>query len=153
MTTAVTPMTRSVLTRLGRAPVDPLGIAVQPSEEEVAEVGEERRREDDHQQQRRSPPSPAAGGTGVEVGAADDPGDERGGLLGVPAPVPAPGDVGPDGAEDDRQGQEREADQDRPVGEVVQQLAIRQEPSLAAGLDHVEAVSYTHLRAHETDSY
>ena len=56
---------------------------------------------------------PAGRGPGVQVGRVDDPGDERPGLLGVPAPVAAPRVLGPDRAGDDREGPQREREGDR----------------------------------------
>src|SRR4029453_12946342 len=62
--------------------------------------------------------TPAGGGAGVEVGREDRPADEGPGLLGVPAPVAAPGRLGPDGAGDDGEGPDGEAEGGRPGGEM-----------------------------------
>ncbi len=56
----------------------------------------------------------------MQVAGVDDPGDERPGLLRVPAPVPAPGLVRPDRPGDDAERPEREAEQHGPVGEPVE---------------------------------
>src|SRR5450759_2621071 len=90
-----------------------LRVAVQAAEEEVAEEGEQHGGEPRHQQPRRSTSDPAAGHPGVQVGAVDEPGEQRCRLLGVPAPVAAPGDLRPDRAQDDDQGEQRESDDDR----------------------------------------
>src|SRR5690606_21053120 len=63
---------------------------------------------------------PAGGGAGVQVAGVGDPGDEGPGLLGVPAPVAAPGVTGPDGARDDRERPQREHGRVDAVGELVQ---------------------------------
>src|SRR5665647_3140556 len=89
-----------------------LAIAVQPAEEEVAEEGEQHRGEPGHEQPGSPTSDPAPGHPGVQVGAVDEPGEQRGRLLGVPAPVAAPGDLGPDRAKDHGQGQQRESDDD-----------------------------------------
>src|SRR6266536_150079 len=75
----------------------------------------------------RGPASPPArGGPGVQERGVEHPGDEGPGLHRVPAPVPAPGLVGPDGAGDDTEGPDREAEHDGPVGEPVELLDARQ---------------------------
>src|ERR1700722_3074576 len=81
-----------------------------------------------------APAAPAASSAGVQVAGVDDPGDERPGLLGVPAPVPAPGVVSPDGAGDDPERPDREGEQDGPVGETVQHGGAGQVHHQALGL-------------------
>mmetsp|Transcript_24058 Transcript_24058/g.71601 ORF Transcript_24058/g.71601 Transcript_24058/m.71601 type:complete len:424 (-) Transcript_24058:246-1517(-) len=56
----------------------------------------------------------------VEVGGVDEPADQGPGLLGVPAPVVAPGLVRPHRAGDDADREEAEAQEQRAVGQVVQ---------------------------------
>ena len=63
---------------------------------------------------------PAGGGAGVQVAGVDDPGDERPGLLRVPAPVAAPRVLGPDRAGDDGEGPQRERERDDAVREHVE---------------------------------
>ncbi|CAM5231808.1 hypothetical protein SVIOM342S_05753 [Streptomyces violaceorubidus] len=63
---------------------------------------------------------PARGGAGVQVAGVGDPGDEGPGLLGVPAPVAAPGVARPDGARDHREGPQREDGRVDAVGELVE---------------------------------
>src|SRR5512147_842820 len=46
-------------------------VAVEPAEEQVAEVGEQGGREADQQEERRPPAAPAADDPGVEVGRVD----------------------------------------------------------------------------------
>src|SRR5580704_3514250 len=97
------------------------GVGVQAGHPEVdADHVEQQAAEADQLDEGGASAAPSAGGAGVEVAGVDDPGDERPGLLGVPAPVPAPGVVGPDGAGDDPERPDREGEQDRPVGQPVQ---------------------------------
>src|SRR5918994_3115953 len=70
--------------------------------------------------------TPAGGGPGVEVGGEHRPADERPGLLGVPAPVAAPGRLGPDGPGDDGEGPDGEAEGGRPVGQLVEGVGRRE---------------------------
>src|SRR5665647_2681476 len=97
-----------------------LRVAVQAAEEEVAEEGEQHGGEPCHEQPRRPTSDPTAGHPGVQVGAVDEPGEKRCRLLGVPAPVGAPCDLRPDGAENDDQGEQWEADDDCAVSQLVQ---------------------------------
>src|SRR5207244_2946753 len=69
---------------------------------------------------------PASGGAGVQVAGVHDPGDERPGLLGIPAPVPAPGLVRPDRPGDDRERPDREREDHGPVGEPVQGIGTEE---------------------------
>src|SRR5680860_599204 len=84
-------------------------------------------------------PDAAAGHSGVQVGAVDEPGEQRGRLLGVPAPVGAPGDLRPDRAQDDDQGEQGEADDDGAVAQLVQDGRLGQSAPALFGLDQVEA--------------
>src|SRR5437773_25946 len=74
----------------------------------------------------RHPTAPARGGPGVQERCVEHPGDEGPGLHRVPAPVPAPGLVGPDGTGDDAERPDREAEHDGPVGQPVELLDARQ---------------------------
>src|SRR3990172_9390685 len=87
-----------------------LSIAVETSEEQVAVVSEESCAEANDEQAGAPGAPPAAEDTGVQVAAIDQPCDQGRGLLGVPAPVAAPGDVRPDGAEDDCEEHRRKSD-------------------------------------------
>src|SRR5688572_11023425 len=65
-------------------------VAMQAREEEVAEVREEHGREPDDEDERGGPAGPSTLVASVEVDRVVEPRDERGGLLGVPAPVATP---------------------------------------------------------------
>src|SRR6516165_9348037 len=65
----------------------------------------------------RPPSAPAGGGPGVQERGVEHPGDEGPGFHRVPAPVPAPGLVGPDRAGDDTECPDGKAEHDGPVGE------------------------------------
>src|SRR5665647_2235686 len=95
-----------------------LRVAVQAAEEEVAEEGEQNASERSHEQPCRAMSDPAAGHPGVQVGAVDEPGEQRGRLLRVPAPVAAPRDLRPDRSEHDGHGQEGESDDDRAIAHL-----------------------------------
>src|SRR5665811_1538918 len=116
-----------------------LRVAVQAAEEEVAEEGEQHTGERCYEQPCRARSYPAAGHPGVQVGAVDEPGEQRGRLLGVPAPVGAPGDLRPDRAQNDDQGEQREADDDSAVSQLVQDCRLGQSAPAFFGLDQVEA--------------
>jgi hypothetical protein len=62
----------------------------------------------------------------VQIGCVHHPGDERHRLLRVPAPVPAPGLLGPDGAEDHPEPEDREREDGGPVGDAIQRLRVGQ---------------------------
>ena len=61
----------------------------------------------------------------MQISRVDHPGDERPGLLRVPAPVAAPGRLGPDRTGDDREGVDRESEGGRPVRHPVEYLGLR----------------------------
>ena len=61
----------------------------------------------------------------MQVGAVDQPGHQRSGLLRIPAPVAAPGDVRPDRTEDDHDGEHRERDDDSLVAQLVEHFLLR----------------------------
>jgi len=65
-------------------------------------------------------PLPPNSHPSVENGGVDEPGDEGPCLLGIPAPVGAPGILGPDSAGDDAQSEEGKAQGEESVVEVVQ---------------------------------
>ena len=69
----------------------------------------------------------------MQIGRVHDPRDERDRLLGVPAPVPPPGLLSPDRAEDHAEPEHREREDRCPVGDPVQCLRIRQLGHDAAG--------------------
>ena len=128
--------------RPDRPGLDPLGleaaVGVQAAEPERAGVGHQDHPEPDDQQQRGRTTGPGPLVARVEVDRVDQPRDERRGLLRVPAPVAGPGDRGPPRAEDDHRREDREADDDRAVGDLVEDLVRRQprEP-VALALDEV----------------
>src|SRR6516225_8524625 len=102
-------------------------IRVQAGEPDVdAEVVEDEARQPGQRDEGGPAALPARGGPGVQVGREDQPGHEGPGLLGVPAPVRAPGVLGPDRAGDDGEGPEREHEREQPVGVPVELLARRQ---------------------------
>src|SRR4029453_8986657 len=80
-------------------------VAVEADDDGVdrVEVEQQGGQADDRQPGGAAAP-PAGGGAGMEVGGEHRPGDERPGLLGIPAPVAAPGGLGPDGPGDDGEG-------------------------------------------------
>src|SRR5919198_5122804 len=72
-----------------------LFVAVQPRQEKVhAEEGEQEHEKADDGKDGRLLPPPAGGEPAVEERRVDEPGDERPGLLRVPAPVRSPGGLG-----------------------------------------------------------
>src|SRR5450631_432229 len=99
----------------------PATVAVQPRQEQVdAQVAEDGGGKADDRKPGGTLADPAAGEAGMQEGGIYEPDDQRPGLFRVPAPVGAPGVVGPGGAGDDTQGQQGEADHDGPVVEVIQ---------------------------------
>src|SRR5674476_1328824 len=115
-----------------------LRVAVQAAEEEVAEEGEQHTGERCYEQPCRARSYPAAGHPGVQVGAVDEPGEQRGRLLGVPAPVAAPRYFRPDGAQDYGNGEQRESDDDRALADLVQQCGLGKScPALFLSLIHI----------------
>src|SRR5437899_8968305 len=130
-------------------------IGVQPREEEV----DAPEAEDDHAEaedlvERGAMTFPAPVHAGMDVGAVNQPHDQRPGLLGVPGPVPAPCVVGPHGAQNDPEGQQRESDHDRLVAELVDLLQARKRlvdrapapPALRALLEQVHHAQATRHR-------
>src|SRR5215831_14298167 len=92
---------RRTLTRPGLVDA---GVAVQAGNPEVdADQVEHEAGESDELDVGRLAAPPAGRGPGVQVPGVHHPGDERPRLLGVPAPVPAPGLVRPDRPGDDRE--------------------------------------------------
>ena len=71
-------------------------------------------------------PAPARRRPGVQVRRVDHPGDERAGLLRIPAPVPTPGHLGPHRAGDHRERVHRERHDRGPVGDPIQRGRRRQ---------------------------
>ncbi len=82
--------------------------------------------ERDQRQPRRPRSAPAAGCPGMQICGIAEPGDERPGLLRIPAPVTTPCLLGPDRASDDREGPNRKGEGDDPVGQPVQRGSRRQ---------------------------
>ena len=115
-----------------RARLVQAGVGVQAGDDDVHHEEVERHRAEAEQVDVGGAAAlPAGGRPGVQVRGVDDPGDEGPGLLRVPAPVPAPGRLGPDRAEDDAGGVDRERERDRPVGRLVQRRRRRQPASRA----------------------
>src|SRR5688572_15622983 len=104
------------------SPLEPAVRVEAPEEQVAAEIREEDGDEADHQDQRRGTSRPATLAAGMEVNRVDQPRDEGRCLLWIPAPVAAPGDCGPPAAEDDQRGEDREADDHRPVSHLVEHL-------------------------------
>src|SRR5512143_1194047 len=102
-------------------------IGVQPREQEVdAQEREQDGAEPHDGEDRRLPPPPTHGESAVEEGRVEEPRDEGPRLLGVPAPVRSPGVLGPDGAGDDPEREERESHGEALVVDVVQHVERRQ---------------------------
>ena len=109
------------------------GVRVQAVCEEVhAEVVDQEAGEPDQPERGRLASSPAGGRAGVQVAGVDDPGDEGPGLLGVPAPVAAPGVLGPDRAGDDGEGPQREDERVDPVGQAVEGRGVGRAAAIQA---------------------
>src|SRR3990170_4745458 len=115
-----------------------LAIAVQPPEEQVAEVSEQRRAEPQDEEGGAALAPPAAQDACVQVGSVQEQGHERGGLLGIPAPVGAPGDVSPHRAEDDDHRHHGEAHHDRLVADLIQKDLLWQPADGVPPLDEEE---------------
>src|SRR5712691_3243053 len=78
------------------------GVGMQAGDPEVDGIESEQDRDEaERGDDRRTLFLPPVGHAGVQVDREDDPRDEGKGLFGVPAPVPAPGVLAPDGAADD----------------------------------------------------
>ena len=83
-----------------------LHVGVDSAEEEVdAEVGDDDAQEGQCAVEVEAMCAAVDGQRGVQRQGVDDEGDEGPDFLGVPAPVVAPRDVGPQGADDDAEGQ------------------------------------------------
>ena len=109
--------------RCSRRPATDARVAVQADDEHVDHVVvDDQRAEGGDGEAGGALALPARGRAGVQVAGVDHPGDERPGLLGVPAPVATPGRLGPDGAGDDREGPDRERERDQAVGGAVERL-------------------------------
>ena len=63
----------------------------------------------------------------MQVARVEHPDDEGPDLFGVPAPVAVPGALGPDGAGDEGEGPEHEAQNVRAVGPAVKRLHVRKQ--------------------------
>ena len=96
-----------VLAHLGGGAGTRLSVAVEPGEQKVHPEEREDGRDKSRDGQHRRRLSPETGyQSGEHVRGIDEPGDERPGLLGVPAPPASPCRLRPDGAEDKRTGRE-----------------------------------------------
>ena len=87
-----------------------------------SQVSEQDRAETRHRQPGDGAPLPALDQAGVQERDINEPGDEGGGLLGVPTPVAAPGRLGPHRAGEDAQGEEDEADSGRLVDKAIHEF-------------------------------
>jgi hypothetical protein len=109
-------LTGALRGRRGSQRVEAVGTA---GEGAHAEEGDE----DEHHRQGRdpshAPTAPAVDDPQVDVQAVGQPHDERPGLDGVPAPVAAPEEIGPEGAGDDHHGAGDEAEGDEAKDGVV----------------------------------
>ena len=95
---------------------------MQPGQKKAhAEIGKQDRAKARHCQPGDGAPLPALDQPGMQEGSIDEPGDEGGRLLGVPAPVMAPGGLGPHRPGENAQGQEDKADDGSPINQAVQQ--------------------------------
>src|SRR5437879_13093358 len=99
---------------------------MQPREQEV----DAPEAEDDHAEaedliERGAMAFPASVHASVDVGAVNQPYDQRPCLLRIPAPVPAPRVAGPHRAPNDPESQQRESDHDRLVAELADLLRPR----------------------------
>lgn len=94
-------------------------VTVQPRKQVHAEVGEHDGGKADDGEDGCFFAAPAADESHVDKGGVDEPGDEGPGLLGVPAPVAAPGGVGPYRAGDDADGEKEKTQKDHLVGGLV----------------------------------
>ena len=84
-------------------------VGVEAAEEEVdAEVGDDDAEEGEGAVEEEGFGAASDFQGGMHGEGVDDEGDERPDFLGVPGPVVAPGDVGPEGADDDAEGEEED---------------------------------------------
>ena len=90
-----------------------------------AEIAKYRGGKTDDGQDRRPGSTPTAGNPGVQVSRINKPDDQRPGFFGIPAPVSTPGDIGPESARDDTDGQKRKPDGDGLVADLVQRAGVR----------------------------
>lgn len=75
---------------------------MKPGEEKIdAKIGEQHCKQAHYRQPGYASATPVAGEPGVQNQGIEKPGDDRPGFLGIPAPVGAPGLVGPDSPADD----------------------------------------------------
>src|SRR6267143_4115214 len=82
------------------------GIGMQPREQEVdAPEAEDDHAEAEHLVERGAMAFPASVHASMDVGAVNQPHDQRPRLLGIPGPVSAPRIVGPHGAQNEPEGQ------------------------------------------------
>src|SRR3954471_14019747 len=102
-------------------------VAVQAAEEQVAaDVCEQDGNETDDEDECGWATCPLAPRSRAQVDGVDQPGDEGRRLFRVPAPVAAPRDRRPVRAQDDERGKDREADDHRAVGDLVEHGGRRQ---------------------------
>jgi RNA polymerase sigma-70 factor (ECF subfamily) len=99
------------------------GIGVKSDDPDVHdEVVDDDAGEGEQRDHRGTTATPARGEASVQVAGVHQPDDERPGLLRIPAPVAAPGRLGPDGTGDHGERPDREGNRDHPVGELVEDL-------------------------------
>lgn len=87
-----------------------------------AEIGEHHGEEAENGEKGDPSALPAAHRAQVEQCGINQPGDQGPGLFGIPAPVAAPGGIGPDRTGDDTGGQPEKTEDDHLVGDFIQHL-------------------------------
>src|SRR5947208_16959315 len=99
------------------------GVGVQTGDDDVDhEKVEGHRAEGEQVDPGRLYATPAGRRPGMQVARVDHPCDERPRLFGIPAPVAAPGCLGPDRAGNDAEGPDREAESDGAVRDAVERV-------------------------------
>ncbi len=99
---------------------------MQTSKQEVdSEIGEKNRSNADNRQPGNTAARPSPGKAGMEGQGIDKPGNDRPGLLGIPAPVGTPGLIGPDRTGDDPGRKPHKAENNGLVGQVINHLESR----------------------------
>ena len=81
---------------------------------------------------------PEGGAAEVEGDGVEEEGDEGGGFFGVPAPVAAPGFVGPDGAGDDSEAEEVDGGVEQGEGAAAHALGVAEKSAQGHGGDDDE---------------
>ncbi len=110
---------------------------MQAGNHQVHQIVIDKQRTETQQGDRRCPAAfPTRCGPRVQVRGVNHPGDERPGLLRIPAPVAAPGGLRPDRPGNDRERPDREGKPDHPVGDAVQSHGRGQAHHDPAALAH-----------------